>query len=100
MPACDVGVGHGRIYQHIEENIVSLVVNAFGGRSQRFMTAGGIARRIVFDLDVPEFYLVPERVVNGVNLFQERTGRKVLEVDSESRPKRYRCVYNCNLSYP
>ena len=100
MPAFDVAVGHGRIYRHIKENIIGLVVNAFGGRSRRFMTAGGIARRIVIDLDVPEFYLVPGQVVNWVELFQERTGRKVLEEDSGSRPKRYRCVYNRNLSHP
>ncbi len=99
-PGFDVGIGHGRIYRHIEDNIVSLVVNAFRGRSEQLMTAGGIARRIVGDLDVPAFYLVPERVENWVEVFQERTGRKVLEEDLKSRPKRYRCVYDLYLSYP
>ena len=100
MPSFDIGTGHGPAYQHIEENVAQLVVKAYRGMPDRALTAGGVARHIVKGLGVSGFYLPPERLVTWVSVFEERTGRKVLEEEPGTRPLRYRCVYHKDIRIP
>ncbi len=100
MPSCDIGVGHGPAYQLIEENIAPYVVKAYRGRPARGLTAGSIVRHILQELGVAGFYLQPEHIVRWVSVFEERTGRKILEEEPGTFPVRYRCVYHKDIRIP
>jgi len=100
MPSFDIGVGHGSAYHLVEENIVHYVVKAYRGRPDRALTAGSIARHILQELGVPGFSLQPERIVKWVSVFEERTGRKILEAEPETFPVCYRCVYHKDIRIP
>ena len=97
MPSFDVGVGHGAAYHDIRERIAEHVVAAYGPACERTLTAGGIARRIVRRSGVSGLSLQPEHVVEWVGVFEERTGRKVLEPTGNTAPQRYRCVYHQDI---
>ena len=97
MPSFDIGVGHGTAYGLIEEDIAHYVVKAYRGKPARGLTAGGIVRHIVQELGVAGFYLQPERIVKWVCVFEERTGRKILEEEPGTFPVRYRCVYHKDI---
>ena len=97
MPSFDIGVGHGTAYGLIEEDIAQYVVKAYRGKPDRALTAGGIVRHIVQELGVAGFYLQPERIVKWVCVFEERTGRKILEEESGTFPVRYLCVYHKDI---
>lgn len=97
MPSFDVGVGHGAAYHDIQERIAEHVVAAYGDACERALTAGGIAHRIVRRLGVSGLSLQPEHVIEWVGVFEERTGRKVLEPTGKTAPQRYRCVYHRNI---
>ena len=97
MPSFDVGVGHGAAYHDIQERIAEHVVAAYGDACEHGLTAGGIAHRIVRRLGVSGLSLQPEHVIEWVGVFEERTGRKVLEPTGKTAPQRYRCVYHRNI---
>ena len=97
MPSFDVGVGHGVAYHDIRERIAEHVVAAYGDAYERALTAGGIACRIVRRSGVSGLSLQPEHVIEWVGVFEERTGRKVLEPTGNAAPQRYRCVYHRNI---
>lgn len=97
MPSFDIGVGHGSAYHLIEENVAHYVVKAYRGRPDRGLTAGSIVRHILQELGVAGFCLQPEHIVRWVSVFEERTGRKILEEESGTFPVRYRCVYHKDI---
>ncbi len=97
MPSFDIGVGHGSAYRLVEENIARYVVKAYRGRPERALTAGSIVRHIILELGVSGFSLQPEHIVRWVSVFEERTGRQVLEAEPETFPVRYRCVYHKDI---
>ena len=100
MPSLDIGVGHGSADHLVEENIARYVVKAYRGRPERALTAGSIVRHIILELGVPGFSLQPEHIVKWVSVFEERTGRKILEAETGPFPVRYRCVYHKDIRVP
>ena len=67
---------------------------------ERGLTAGSMARHIVREAGARGFYLPPEQVVKWVAVFEERTGRKVLEEELGTFPLRYQCVYHKDIRIP
>lgn len=101
MPSIDIGQGHGSVYRTIEEGIAQYVVDAFRGMPDRGLTAGSISRQIIKKaVRMSGFYLRPEQVVGWVAVFEERTGRKILEEEPGTYPLRYRCVYHKDIRIP
>ncbi len=100
MPSFDIGVGHGSAYHLVEDNIAHYVVKAYRGRPDRALTAGSIVRHIIQELGVTGFSLQPEHIMRGVSVFEERTGRKMLEAETGTFPVRYRCVYHKDIRIP
>ena len=100
MPSIDMGLGHGSAYGTIEDSIVQYVVDAYRGIPDRALTAGSISRQITKAVGMSGFYLRPEQVVEWVAVFEERTGRKILEEERGTYPSRYRCVYHKDIRIP
>ncbi len=100
MPSIDIGQGHGSAYGKIEDRIAQYVVDAYRGMPDRGLTAGSISRQITKDVGMSGFYLRPEQVVEWVAVFEERTGRKILEEEPGTYPLRYRCVYHKDIRIP
>ena len=92
-----VSLGFGAAYRMVEEEIAQYVVSAYRGVPDRVLTAGGVARHIEKAVGKTGFYLRPEQILGWVSVFEERTGRKVLEAIPGKQPPAYRCVYHKNM---
>ena len=94
-----MSLGFGVAYRTVENDIAQYVVNAYRGVPDRMLTAGGVARHIEKAVGKPGFYLRPEQIIEWISIFEERTGRKVLESVPEKQPPTYRCVYHKKDSF-
>jgi hypothetical protein len=92
-----ISLGFGAAYRTVEDNIAQYVVNAYRGVQDRALTAGGVARHIEKAVGKHGFYLLPEQIMEWVSVFEERTGRQVLESVPGTLPPAYRCVYHKNI---
>ena len=100
MPAIDIGLGFGAALQHIEARLVEYVAEAYRAPPQRPLTAFGLARHIERRVGLKGLHLTPRLLIGWVQDFEERTGRMLLEQVADSRPQRYRFVYDRNVAYP
>ncbi len=94
-----MSLGFGVAYRTVENDIAQYVVSAYRGVPDRMLTAGGVARHIEKAVGKPGFYLRPEQIIEWISIFEERTGRKVLESVPEKQPPTYRCVYHKKDSF-
>ncbi len=69
----------GALYRTVEDDISHSVTVAYRGRPERPLSAGSIARQVAKAIGVEGFSIRPERLVEWVDVFEERTGRKILE---------------------
>ena len=95
-----IGPGFGALYRDIQDTIGQHVANAYRGMPDRALTAGGVAQHIMRAVSEPRLYLRSEQIVEWVAIFEERTGRKVLEVVPNTTPLKYRCVYHKKIRLP
>jgi hypothetical protein len=100
MPAIDIGIGFGAALKKIEENLAEYVAKAYRENPDQLLTAVGIARNIEKAVGVKGLYLSPRIIINWVEVFEERTGRMILEKVAETTPQQYRFVYHKNVVYP
>ena len=100
MPAIDIGVGFGAALKRIEENLAEYVAKAYGENPDQLLTAVGIARNIEKIVGIKGLHLSPPIIINWVEVFEERTGRMILEKVAETTPQQYRLVYHWNVAYP
>ena len=100
MPAIDIGLGFGAALQQVEERLVEYVAEAYRVAPQRPLTAFGLARHIERRVGLKGLHLTPRLLIGWVQDFEERTGRMLLEQVADSRPQRYRFVYDRNVAYP
>ncbi len=95
-----ISLGFGAAYRTVEDSIAQYVVSAYRGVPDRALTAGGVARHIEKAVGKQGFYLRPEQIMEWVSVFEERTGRKVLEFVPGTQPPTYHCVYHKNIQIP
>jgi hypothetical protein len=95
-----ISLGFGAAYRTVEDSIALYVVNAYRGVTDRVLTAGSVARHIEKAVGKQGFYLRPEQILEWTCVFEQRTGRKVLESVPGKQPPTYRCVYHKNIQIP
>jgi hypothetical protein len=92
-----ISLHFGALYRTVEDDIARYVTAAYRGRPERPLSAGSIVRQVAKAVGVEGFYIRPEQLVEWVDVFEERTGRKILEAVPDTRLPTYRCVYHLGI---
>jgi hypothetical protein len=86
MLGINIGQGHSSVYGTIEGSIAQYVLDAYFSLLDRGLTGGSISRLMTKAVGMSGFYQRPEQVVQWAAVFEEGTGRKILEEERGTYP--------------